>query len=79
MVAVTYGVARVPSAKAADAQTAAPRKSLLVRFLDALVESRMRKAQAEIRKYRHLMPYTYDERTNRLVKIERDDMPVGGW
>ncbi len=79
MVAVTYGVARVPTAKAADTQTAAPRKSLLVRFLDALIESRMRKARAEIRKHRHLMPYTFDERTNRLVKIEPGDMPSGGW
>jgi hypothetical protein len=79
MVAVTYGVARVPTIKPAEAQTAAPRKSFFTRLVEALIESRMRKARAEIRKHRHLMPYTFDERTNRLVKIEPGDMPFGGW
>ena len=45
MVAVTYGVARVPAAepaaKAARAKTAAPGKTWFSRFMDALIESRM--------------------------------------
>ena len=41
MVAVTYGVTRVPAAKAAERVLATPRKSFFVRFMDALVESRL--------------------------------------
>ena len=51
MVAVTYGVTRVPATKAAErAKAAAPRKSLFVRFMDALVESRMQHVHREIAK-----------------------------
>jgi hypothetical protein len=35
MVAVTYGVTRVPAAKAAERVLAAPRKSFFARFMDA--------------------------------------------
>ena len=48
MSSITYGAA-------APAVTPVPaRKSLFARFLDALVESRMRKAEEEIRRVRHL-------------------------
>ena len=83
MVAVTYGVARVaagkaePQAKRAD--RAAPAKSWFARFIDALIESRMRQARREIAKHVHLLPYSLDERGNRLVKTDAKNMPFGGW
>lgn len=80
MVAVTYGIARVPIAKTADrAPTAAPRKSWFARVMDALIEARMAQARREIRRHIHLLPYTLDERGNRLVKTSTEDMPFGGW
>ena len=81
MVAVTYGVARVPAAEAAPksgrAEAAVPRKSWFARFFDALVESRMQQAHREIQKHRHLLAYSLDERGNRLVKTGVNDMPFG--
>jgi hypothetical protein len=83
MVAVTYGVARVataaPAAKAERAQAAAPRKSWFARFMDAMIEARMQQARREIRMHAHLLPYTLDERGNRLIKTNSGDMPFGGW
>lgn len=69
MVAVTYGVARVPATKAAErAQAAAPRKSIFARFYDALMESRLQQARREIARHAHLLPHGRD-----------DEMPFGGW
>lgn len=34
----------------------APQKGMFARFIDALVEARMRKAIREIERYRHLLP-----------------------
>ncbi len=71
MVAVTYGVARVgevASPKAARAADAAPRKGLLMRFFDALVESRMEQARREIRMHSRLLPYTVDADGNVHIK-----------
>ncbi len=83
MVAVTFGVARVPTveaaAKAGRADTAAPRKPWYARFMDALIEARMEQARREIRMYTRLMPYTLDDRGNRLVKSDTGNMPFGGW
>ena len=83
MVAVTYDVARVPTAepvaKVARAQSAAPRKSWFARFMDALIEARMQQARRQIRLHTGLLPYMLDERGNRLVKTGHDDMPFGGW
>ncbi|HME28544.1 MAG TPA: hypothetical protein VKE53_01600 [Pseudolabrys sp.] len=78
MVAVAYGVTRAPTAKAAErAKAATPRKSLFARFMDALAESRMKHFHREIAKHAHLLPYTLDERGNRLVNgIEK--LPFGG-
>ncbi len=82
MVAVTYGVARVTAAesastapKTARAETAAPRKSWFGHFIDVLVEARMMQAQREIRMYTDLLPYTLDERGNRLIKTNSGDIP----
>jgi len=83
MVAVTFGVARVAAVKAAPktarAQTAAPRKRWYVRLFDALIEARMEQARREIRMHTRFLPYTFDERGNRLVKTETGNMPFGGW
>ncbi|HKA77568.1 MAG TPA: hypothetical protein VKD19_10720 [Pseudolabrys sp.] len=77
MVAVTYGVARVPAKKANErAQAAAPRKTFLVRFMEALMESRLQQAHREIVRHAHLLPRVSDEQGNRLTKI--DEMPFGG-
>ena len=83
MVAVTYDVARVPTAepaaKAARAKTAAPGKSWFARFMGALIEARMQQARREIRMHAALLPFSFDERGNRLVKTSSGDMPFGGW
>jgi hypothetical protein len=83
MVAVTYGV-RVPATKvaprkAAPKAPAAPSKTWYARFFDALIESRMQKARREVARHIHLLPYSLDERGNRLVKTSAKDMPFGGW
>jgi hypothetical protein len=88
MVAVTYGVARVPAAKvgakvgakigakvatkAAGRALAAPRKTPFVRFMDALVESRLQAVHREIARHAHLLPRQFDERGNRLVGTDID-------
>ena len=70
MVAVTYGVVRVPTAQT-------PRKSWFARFMDALIEARLQQARREIRMHTGLLPYSLDERGNRLVKTGANDMPFG--
>ena len=61
MVAVTYGVARVPATKATErAQAAAPRKSIFSRFYDALMESRLQQARREIARHAHLLTHARD-------------------
>ena len=83
MVAVTYGVARVsaaePAAEAGRAKDAVPHKTWYARFFDALIEARMQQARREIRMHTGLLPYSLDERGNRLVKTGSGDMPFGGW
>lgn len=67
MVAVTYGRARVAGAKAANrTQGAAQRKTAFGRFVDALMESRLRQAEREIRRHAHLLPRMRDDRGNPL-------------
>jgi len=84
MVAVTYGVSRVRAAKtlakaAAKAKKPASGRSVFARLVDALVETRMQQAHREIMRHAHLLPYSLDERGNRLVKVGGTDMPFGGW
>jgi len=65
MVAVTYGVARLPAAKAAKrAQAPAPRKNFFARFMDALVESRLQQVHREIARHAHLLPARSANRAN---------------
>jgi hypothetical protein len=77
MVAVTYGVTRVPAAKAERAKVAAPRKNVFLRFMDALVASRMKQVHREIARHAHLLPYTLDERGNRVISSV-DKLPFSG-
>jgi hypothetical protein len=84
MVAVTYAVSRVVApgkARAAGASQdrSAPKKSWLSRLFDAIAEARMQQARREIARHAHLLPYSLDERGNRLVKSSKDEMPFGGW
>jgi hypothetical protein len=77
MVAVTYDVTRVPASNAERAKAAAPRKSFFARFMDALVESRLKHVHREIARHAHLLPYTLDERGNRVIN-GIDKMPFSG-
>jgi hypothetical protein len=70
MVAVTFGVARVHALKATERAPAAPRKSLFVRFMDALVESRLQAVHRDIARYQHLLARTFDEEGNRLANTD---------
>lgn len=80
MVAVTYDVARVAAGKTAGrTASAVPRKSWFARLLDAMIASRMAQARREIAMHTQLLPFTFDERGNRLVKTQAGDMPFGGW
>jgi len=83
MVAVTFDAARVPAAETAPktgrAETVVPRKNWFARFFDALIEARMEQARREIRRHTQLLPYSFDERGNRLVKTDSGNMPFGGW
>jgi hypothetical protein len=88
MVAVTYGVSRVRAAKSlakasakavARARKPASGRSVVARFFDALAESRLQQAHREIMRHAHLLPYTLDERGNRLIKVDEKGMPFGRW
>ena len=68
MVAVTYGAARIATTKAAArAQAARPRRTLFTRFMDALVELRLKQVHREIARHAHLLSPMFDERGNPLV------------
>ena len=47
--------------------------------MDALIEARMQQARREIERHIQLLPYSLDERGNRLLKAGSKDMPFGGW
>jgi hypothetical protein len=71
MATIAYGTA-VPAA--ADPAGSAS-KSLLTRFIDALTESRMRKAEAEIRRHAHLLPAAFERAAYRLGPRNEDQLP----
>jgi len=56
MTAVTYGVARSSANAKGRSRSAARRKNVFVRFLDALVESRLQQVHREITRHAHLLP-----------------------
>ena len=70
MVAVTYGAARIAAASlAAKAQPKG--KGFFARFMDALIEARMRQARREIALHRHLMW------TSETTPVESKELPFG--
>jgi hypothetical protein len=70
MVAVTYGVTRVPVAQGAKrAPAAVPHKGFFARFMDALVESRLQSVHREIARHAHLLPRRFDEQGRPLDKL----------
>jgi len=79
MVALTYGVSRARGVKtrAKSTRAAIAQKSFFARVFDAMVETRLQQAHREIMRHAHLLPYTLDERGNRLVKVNGSDMPFG--
>jgi hypothetical protein len=68
MAAITYGAAT-------PAMPAARRKGVFARFYQALQEARMREAQREIARYRHLMPDELERAANRLDRRTEDGLP----
>jgi hypothetical protein len=77
MAAVICGVSRIVGVGPTLPRKAATGKGWFVRFIDALAEARMRQAHREIMRHAHLLPYSLDERGNRLVRVGGKDMPFG--
>jgi hypothetical protein len=64
------------SATAAAREAAAPkRKGLMQRFLDRLIESRMRRAEEYIRMHRHLLPRDMEQAGWQLTERSEDSLP----
>ena len=81
MVAVTYGVTRVPAAAPEATErtpVAASHKSFFTRFVEALMESRLQQARREIGRHAHLLSHARDERGNLLIGFDLDEMLPGG-
>ena len=67
MVAVTYGIARVPTSPHTPAVTvAASGKSAVARFFNAMLEARRRAAEREIARYAYLLDGKIDAGGNPL-------------
>ena len=61
---------------AAPSRTAAHRrKGLVTRFFDAIQASRMRQAQREVARYRHLMPEEFERAAARLDARSERSLP----
>ncbi|HZP77256.1 MAG TPA: hypothetical protein VFB45_14020 [Pseudolabrys sp.] len=75
MVAVTYDRGAVAPA----AVTNEKRTSFFGRVLKALMDSRMRAAEREIRLYQHLLPGQLERAGDRLTARNEDALPFGGW
>jgi hypothetical protein len=82
MVALTYGDTRVSGVETKttkNATTAAPGKSWFARFVDAMMESRMRQAEREVRLYARLLPPPHVEQAELPFQDVTKDSPRGGW
>lgn len=87
MVALTYGDTRVSGVDTKTVTTnasktaakAAPGKSRLGRFLAAMMESRMRQAEREIRLYARLLPPLDVEQAELPFHDVGKDQARGGW
>jgi hypothetical protein len=80
--AITYPAAgaRVDYSPFPATKTATqPRTSWLRRAFVALAEARMREAEREIARHRHLLPPELEISGNRLTRKNEDELPFGGW
>jgi hypothetical protein len=77
--AITYPTrgAQVDYAPFPATETEPAGKGWLRRFLAALMESRMRQAEREIARYRHLVPAELEMSGNRLTARNEDELPFG--
>ena len=67
---------RMPGALAEAPKTVVPRRRhWFSRFMDAVIESRMRRAEQEIRLYRHLMPDEFERVAEGLTSRNEDQLP----
>jgi hypothetical protein len=76
MSAITYDDTRVAAQNSARA--AAARKGLLGRIINRVVEVRLQQAAREVELHLGYLPYSLDQRGNRLVKTGHKDVPFGG-
>jgi hypothetical protein len=75
MSAVTYRGCYTPTADTA----AAPRKKgLLARFLDNLIEARMRQAAREVERHLNYLPEDLRRRYQRTAEDGQQELPFGG-
>ena len=79
MVALTYGDTRVSGVETKTATDAAPRQTWFSRFLTAMMESRMRQAEREVRLYARLTPAAHDAQADLPFQSVSNDTPRGGW
>ena len=74
---LTYDVARIPANKANERRKPPLRARLfLVRFMEALMVSRLQQAHREIVRHAHLLPRTFDEHGNRSTNVTRRRLVV---
>jgi hypothetical protein len=79
MVAVTYGVTRVPAAEATERpRVAASHKNIFTRFIEAMMQSRLQQARREIARHAHLLSHARDARGNLLIDFNLDEILPGG-
>ena len=58
---------------------ASRRPGVFARLFSALADARMREAQRELRRHRHLLPRELELSGNRLTERNEEDLPFGGW
>jgi hypothetical protein len=68
----TYEIARKTVARDA---VRAERKGVFARWMDALIESRMRRARDEIARHSHLLPRELEQAGWRLSDRSEDSLP----
>ena len=81
MVALTYGDTRVSGVETKNATKTetASRPSWFARFLAAMMESRLRQAEREVRLYARLLPSVHDTPAELPFQSVSKDTPRGGW
>jgi hypothetical protein len=69
MTTITYGT------EIGASESRPARKSLWKCFVAAVIEERMRKAEEEIRRYRHLLPQELEWAAHKLGPRSEDQLP----